>query len=58
VPGQLPSQFKVCGGCYEVVYAWDQMPCGSHQALAQRRKVIVGHVEKPGSEEDVPEPPF
>lgn len=26
-------QHRRCGGCTQVVYAWDPMPCGHHQAL-------------------------
>jgi hypothetical protein len=26
-------QHKRCGGCRQLVYAWDIMPCGDHQEL-------------------------
>jgi len=30
----LLAQHKRCGGCDNVVYAWDQYPCGGHQQIA------------------------
>jgi hypothetical protein len=35
-PGQLLPQHKRCGGCQQVVYAWDAAPCGKHQSLGGR----------------------
>lgn len=32
-PGQLLPQHKRCGGCNQVIFTWDQMPCGKHQPL-------------------------
>lgn len=26
-------QHRVCGGCGQLVYAWDVLPCDKHQAL-------------------------
>jgi hypothetical protein len=31
---QLQPQHRLCGGCRQIVYEWDKMPCGSHQQLA------------------------
>jgi Zinc knuckle len=25
------EQDKRCGGCHQLVYSWDKLPCGSHQ---------------------------
>jgi hypothetical protein len=31
--GQLLAQHRICGGCGQIAYAWDQQPCGAHTNL-------------------------
>lgn len=38
---QLLPQHRRCQGCRQMVYAWEVMPCGSHEPLAQRYRVYV-----------------
>jgi len=32
--GQFLKQHRKCGGCQQVVYAWEAQPCGDHQPVA------------------------
>lgn len=33
-PRQLLAQHTRCGGCAQLIYSWDRLPCGKHQPLA------------------------
>ncbi len=62
-PKQQLAQHATCGGCGQVVYTWDQLPCGKHQPVAHAtrrpRPVLLHGPGRQGSaEKDEPEPPF
>lgn len=43
---QLLPQHRLCGGCRNLVYAWDAEPCGKHRPLAIG---VTGHQAIPGN---------